>query len=477
MILKIACFLVFISSQYINKISCGRYNSEEQNNNNDNDSNQLEIELHIHQPNSGGNRGLSGGNRGLSDGNRGLFNGNRGLAKSKTSRCTADGIDMCSYESHNQLIEKFKNLEKKYPNLAQVGSIGKSVKGKPLIYIKLSNNVQKRSRLEPMFKYVGNMHGNEVIGRQVLVYLAEYLAKGYGEDPRITKLLNTTEIFILPTLNPDGFETSVEGQCRNNSLGRKNSNGVDLNRNFPKRFEDKDKDLEQLKEGREPETVAIMDWITRNPFVLSANIHSGSVVANIPFDDSEDHRKGVYSATPDDKTFRYLANIYARNHRTMSTNEIRCIPEEIFPEGITNGNHWYEVIGGLQDFNYVWSNALEITLELNCCKHPPASTLAEHWADNREALLSYMEQVHQGVKGVVLDRNGNPVSGAKVAFDLHKKEVTTTDSGEFWRVLAPGKYTVRASYNGVLSDPVEVTVNRNEPVTIELKFLCKQCIM
>jgi len=141
MILKIACFLVFISSQYINKISCGRYNSEEQNNNNDNDSNQLEIELHIHQPNSGGVRGLSGGNRGLSD-------GNRGLAKSKTSRCTADGIDMCSYESHNQLIEKFMNLEKKYPNLAQVGSIGKSVKGKPLIYIKLSNNVQKRSRFQ-----------------------------------------------------------------------------------------------------------------------------------------------------------------------------------------------------------------------------------------------------------------------------------------------------------------------------------------
>ena len=70
--------------------------------------------------------------------------------------------------------------------------------------------------MEPMFKYVGNMHGNEVVSRQVLLYLAEYLASGYGRDGRITRLLNTTEIFIMPTLNPDGYEVSQEGQCDNN---------------------------------------------------------------------------------------------------------------------------------------------------------------------------------------------------------------------------------------------------------------------
>ena len=52
------------------------------------------------------------------------------------------------------------------------------------------------------------------------------------------------------------------------------------------------------------------------------------------------------------------------------------------------------------------SNAMEITLELSCCKHPPASSLPRHWLDNKNALLAYMEQVHSGVKGVVMDTSG-----------------------------------------------------------------------
>ena len=44
-----------------------------------------------------------------------------------------------------------------------------------------------------------------------------------------------------------------------------------------------------------------------------------------------------------------------------------------------------------QDFNYVHSNALEITLELSCCKHPPARDLPGYWRDNRQALLAYLQ--------------------------------------------------------------------------------------
>ena len=59
------------------------------------------------------------------------------------------------------------------------------------------------------------MHGNEVISRQLLIYLAQYLALHYGRDPRVTNLLNNTEIFLLPSLNPDGYEISQEGACDN----------------------------------------------------------------------------------------------------------------------------------------------------------------------------------------------------------------------------------------------------------------------
>ena len=62
----------------------------------------------------------------------------------------------------------------------------------------------------------------------------------------------------------------------------------------------------------------MMRWIMSNPFVLSANMHAGAIVASYPFDDSRSHRSGLYSAAPDDAVFKYLAKLYADNHGTMA---------------------------------------------------------------------------------------------------------------------------------------------------------------
>ena len=85
------------------------------------------------------------------------------------------------------------------------------------------------------------------------------------------------------------------------------------------------------------------------------------MVASYPFDDSATHRSGLYSASPDDKFFKRVARIYANNHRTMRQGN-KC--GDSFPDGVTNGAKWYDVPGGMQDFNYVHSNSFEITLEL-----------------------------------------------------------------------------------------------------------------
>lgn len=68
-------------------------------------------------------------------------------------------------------------------------------------------------------------------------------------------------------------------------------------------------------------------------------------------------------------------------------------PNEHFVDGITNGAKWYSVTGGMQDWNYLASNTMEITLEIGCYKYPEAKLLPTFWLDNREALLTYMEQV------------------------------------------------------------------------------------
>lgn len=55
------------------------------------------------------------------------------------------------------------------------------------------------------------MHGNEVISREVLLLLMQYLLEGYGKNKNVTTFINTTRIHIMPTMNPDGFEVSMEG--------------------------------------------------------------------------------------------------------------------------------------------------------------------------------------------------------------------------------------------------------------------------
>lgn len=116
---------------------------------------------------------------------------------------------------------------------------------------------------------------------------------------------------------------------------------------------------------------------------------------------------------------------------------------ETFPGGITNGAFWYELNGGMQDFNYVYSNCFEITLELSCCKFPKADLLPAEWQKNKRSLLEYMKQVHTGIKGLVTDLNKYPIVDADVFVEnLEKKPVRTTERGEYWRLLLPGTYEV-----------------------------------
>ena len=69
-----------------------------------------------------------------------------------------------------------------------------------------------------MVKYVGNMHGNEAVGRELLLFFIEHILQTYqaasalgnqtmdDNSREIVQLIQTLDIHIMPTMNPDGFE-------------------------------------------------------------------------------------------------------------------------------------------------------------------------------------------------------------------------------------------------------------------------------
>ncbi|XP_016313983.1 carboxypeptidase M-like isoform X1 [Sinocyclocheilus anshuiensis] len=347
------------------------------------------------------------------------------------------------YHNSMEMEQYLKDINRTLPDITHLHSIGQSVEGRELWVLILGQHPREHRTGIPEFKYVGNMHGNEAVGRVLLLQLIDYLTSRYLSDPLVTSLLNSSRVHILPSMNPDGFESSAR-ECMY-TKGRYNKNGVDLNRNFPDAFES------TTGRKREKEVRAVMDWLKTQSFVLSANLHGGAVVASYPYDNSNggsELQRGL-SISPDDDVFVHLAKTYSYSHREMH-NGNSCYDSQDFSHGVTNGYHWYPLPGGMQDYNYVWAQCLELTLEISCCKYPPEAQLPGLWAANKPALLAYMQQVHLGVKGVVMDSYGKPVQNAvvEVAGRRNVCPFRTDRNGEYYRLLLPGNYTIKVTYPG-----------------------------
>uniref|UniRef100_A0AC35U5U7 Peptidase_M14 domain-containing protein n=1 Tax=Rhabditophanes sp. KR3021 TaxID=114890 RepID=A0AC35U5U7_9BILA len=407
------------------------------------------------------------------------------------------------YHTTSDLEATLAAINAKCPNFTTVYSIGKSVEDRELSVIEFSTTPGEHVALKPEIKYIGNMHGNEVVGRELLIRLADFLCDGIvNNNGDIMRLINSSSIHILPSLNPDGFEEAYgTSQAERAWLtGRTNANGKDLNRNFPDLdqiyfsmnnygYPQYDHLLELFKENKEvePETKAVGEWILSLPFVLSANFHEGDLVANYPFDESTTEGVSDYSKSPDDETFKHLAGVYASNHASMSKpDQVACQGSEknAFAKhgGITNGAKWYSVSGGMQDFNYLATNTFEVTLELSCEKFPAPNTLPQLWEDNKKAMIEFLWAAHNGIKGVVVDEEtGLPIKDASILIknmtsgdtaedeSFIKHPVSTWSTGDYYRLLTPGSYQVTVYANGY--EPAVTTVDVTNGIKDSAKIL------
>ena len=140
-----------------------------------------------------------------------------------------------SYHNYEAMERFLRDIVTKCPNITRLYSIGQTVQYRNIWVMEISDNPGLHEQGEPEFRYVGGVHGNEAVGKEMLLLMIQHLCLSYGKDDLVTRLVNSTRIHILPSLNSDGSEVAIKGNCFTDK-GRNNARDVDLYTNFPGMF-------------------------------------------------------------------------------------------------------------------------------------------------------------------------------------------------------------------------------------------------
>lgn len=108
------------------------------------------------------------------------------------------------YYSLDQVYEALRALHRAYPGLTALETVGRSEEGRPIMAMTV-NNPKTGAALDKPAMYVdGNMHGNEIQGGDISLYLLDYLLGGYGKNPELTALVDRNCFYVVPVVNVDG---------------------------------------------------------------------------------------------------------------------------------------------------------------------------------------------------------------------------------------------------------------------------------
>ena len=344
-----------------------------------------------------------------------------------------------TYEVYTQLLQHFQET---FPNLCQIDTILATTPHPDLHHsifaIHISNTLGQPTT-KPAFLYSSTMHGWEVVCYYMMLRLADYILNNATTDSAVQRLLDSVDLYICPLENPDGT------YYLNNELILKdgvhsiyhNYNDVQLNRNYPY--------LPGIEGAADiqPETQAIIDWVTPKHFVMSVNFHCGAEIVNYPWDAWTTGQR----AHADADWFRYTGQNYASLCQAVDT---AYLYGDYRGRSVIEGADWSPLVGGRQDYMTYYQRCREVTIEMSYLPVITDTTvLPTFWDKNKDALLSYAVESSYGFWGTVTDATtGEPVEAMIKVVDhdyFHSEVLSHLPLGVDHRPIMAGTYTVEVS--------------------------------
>jgi len=254
-----------------------------------------------------------------------------------------------NYKNPQEIEDFITQVHAKYPDITSVHSIGKTLEGRDILAMKISDN-PRVDEAEPVVLVNAMHHAREVMTPEITTDMIDVLTSNYGKNAETTSWVNGAEIWVVPMFNLDGNDKMWNG----NSMWRKNTrngHGVDINRNYPAGWNScsgssgstSAQDYRGTGPASEPETQAMMNLVASIKPVFNISYHSYSEIVIYPFG--------------------------CRPNRTPTTAAVEAIGAEIGQKlGYKPGTAWellYNADGGDIDWMYTAHQVIPFVIEVN----------------------------------------------------------------------------------------------------------------
>jgi len=233
---------------------------------------------------------------------------------------------MNGYLTYQELLATLDKMKLLYPNListkAAIGAY-ETAEGRPIYQLRISDNPEIKEA-EPAVLYTALTHAREPISMHQMVFFMWYILENYETDEEIKNLVDNTELYFVPCVNPDGYIYNQNTYPSGGGYWRKNrwrdqtgrAFGVDLNRNFGYEWgldsgssNDPNRGtFRGLAAFSEPETSALRELCNSHQFQIALNYHSSGNLILFPWG----HNR---MPTADAQTFQVLGEIMTRENK------------------------------------------------------------------------------------------------------------------------------------------------------------------
>ena len=389
--------------------------------------------------------------------------------------------DFGGFYTYNEMLNELDDMHSLYPEIISARSdikdetfsssphIHETYEGRYLQWVKISDN-PNISEGEPQILYTALHHAREPASLQQLIYFMWYLLENYNSNDSIKQIIDNSELFFVPCVNPDGYIFNEIIEPNGGGMWRKNtrdSHGVDNNRNYSYIDENGNEVWNTSGTSSNPygstyagdgpfsesENRAIRYFVESNNFKIALNNHTYGNLLLYPY--GYDYNQ----TTDDDDIFQFISSALVSEN-----NYDNIISADLYPAAGDSDDFMYGMLN--TENNQVREKIFAMTPEIGSSFWPQASTIEDICKGMLHLNLTAAKMI--GNYASLKDFTENFISSNTFSANFELQRLGIIDNGSFNIQIEP-------ITSNIISTTPEININSlnigeiiNESFQIEL---------